>query len=182
VDSSEHLALSVGEPTPGLQDGIERPVLVRVHSECLTGDVLGSLRCDCGNQLEIALAQVAEAGEGVVLYMRSQEGRGIGLANKMKAYHLQQTQGLDTVDANKALGLPVDIRDYGVGAQIMRDLGIRKMRLLTNNPSKYHAMRGYGLEISERVPLQAPPGPEGPAEGPADGPGSAGGGPERRPS
>jgi 3,4-dihydroxy 2-butanone 4-phosphate synthase/GTP cyclohydrolase II len=158
VDSSEHIALSVGEPTPGLQDGLERPVLVRVHSECLTGDVLGSLRCDCGQQLETALAQVADAGEGVVLYMRSQEGRGIGLANKMKAYHLQQTQGLDTVDANKALGLPVDIRDYGVGAQILRDLGVRELRLLTNNPSKYHAMRGYGLKIAERVPLQAPSG------------------------
>jgi 3,4-dihydroxy 2-butanone 4-phosphate synthase/GTP cyclohydrolase II len=159
VDGREHIAMSVGDPTPGLQDGLDRAVLVRVHSECLTGDVLGSLRCDCGTQLEIALAQVADAGEGVVLYMRQQEGRGIGLANKLKAYHLQQTQGLDTVDANKALGLPVDIRDYGVGAQILRDLGIRDMRLLTNNPSKYHAMRGYGLKISERVPLQAPADP-----------------------
>jgi 3,4-dihydroxy 2-butanone 4-phosphate synthase/GTP cyclohydrolase II len=210
VDGSEHIALSVGEPTPGLQDGIERPVLVRVHSECLTGDVLGSLRCDCGSQLEIAMAQVVEAGEGVVLYMRSQEGRGIGLANKMKAYHLQQTKGLDTVDANKALGLPVDIRDYGVGAQILRDLGIREMRLLTNNPSKYHAMRGYGLKITERVPLQAKAGrhneaylrvkrdklghvldlegetppPEGPGTGagPTPGTGAAGGGREPRPS
>ncbi len=157
VDGSEHLALSVGELAPGLQDGLPRPVLVRVHSECLTGDVLGSLRCDCGSQLGAALAQVAAAREGVVLYMRQQEGRGIGLANKMKAYHLQQTQGLDTVEANKALGLPVDIRDYGVGAQILRDLGVRQMRLLTNNPSKYHAMRGYGLQITERVPLQVAP-------------------------
>jgi 3,4-dihydroxy 2-butanone 4-phosphate synthase/GTP cyclohydrolase II len=154
VDQSEHIALTVGEPAPGLQDGLNRPVLVRVHSECLTGDVLGSLRCDCGSQLAAAMERVAAEGEGVVLYMRQQEGRGIGLANKMKAYHLQQTQGLDTVDANKALGLPADIRDYGVGAQILRDLGVREMRLLTNNPSKYHAMRGYGLQITERVPLQ----------------------------
>jgi 3,4-dihydroxy 2-butanone 4-phosphate synthase / GTP cyclohydrolase II len=156
VDSSEHVALTLGEPAPGLQDGLDRPVLVRVHSECLTGDVLGSLRCDCGSQLAAAMERVAAEREGVVLYMRQQEGRGIGLANKMKAYHLQQTQGLDTVDANKALGLPADIRDYGVGAQILRDLGVRRMRLLTNNPSKYHAMRGYGLQITERVPLQMP--------------------------
>jgi 3,4-dihydroxy 2-butanone 4-phosphate synthase/GTP cyclohydrolase II len=154
IDGSEHVALSVGEPTPGLQDGLPRPVLVRVHSECLTGDVLGSLRCDCGGQLQAALRRVAEEGEGVVLYMRQQEGRGIGLANKMKAYHLQQTQGLDTVQANQALGLPVDVRDYGVGAQILRDLGVRQMRLLTNNPSKYLALSGYGLQITERVPLQ----------------------------
>ncbi|MGQ0552373.1 MAG: bifunctional 3,4-dihydroxy-2-butanone-4-phosphate synthase/GTP cyclohydrolase II [Planctomycetota bacterium] len=157
VDGSEHLALSVGELHPGLQDGLDQPVLVRVHSECLTGDVLGSLRCDCGSQLSAALERVAAEREGVVLYMRQQEGRGIGLANKMKAYHLQQTQGLDTVDANKALGLPVDIRDYGVGAQILRDLGVRRMRLLTNNPSKYHAMGGYGLQITERVPLLVKP-------------------------
>ena len=156
VDQSEHVAMTVGEPAPGLQDGLRRPILVRVHSECLTGDVLGSLRCDCGHQLAAAMERVAAEGEGIVLYMRQQEGRGIGLANKMKAYHLQQTQGLDTVDANKALGLPADIRDYGVGAQILRDLGVREMRLLTNNPSKYHAMRGYGLQITERVPLQAP--------------------------
>jgi 3,4-dihydroxy 2-butanone 4-phosphate synthase/GTP cyclohydrolase II len=156
IDGSEHVALSVGEPVPGLQDGLQRPVLVRVHSECLTGDVLGSLRCDCGGQLEAALRRVAAEREGVVLYMRQQEGRGIGLANKMKAYHLQQTQGLDTVEANKALGLPVDVRDYGVGAQILRDLGVRRMKLLTNNPSKYHALSGYGLQITERVPLQVP--------------------------
>jgi len=156
IDGSEHVALSVGEPVPGLQDGLDRPVLVRVHSECLTGDVLGSLRCDCGGQLEAALRRIAAEREGVVLYMRQQEGRGIGLANKMKAYHLQQTQGLDTVEANKALGLPVDVRDYGVGAQILRDLGVRRMKLLTNNPSKYHALSGYGLRITERVPLQVP--------------------------
>jgi 3,4-dihydroxy 2-butanone 4-phosphate synthase/GTP cyclohydrolase II len=154
VDGSEHIALSKGEPTPGVQDGLPQPVLVRVHSECLTGDVLGSLRCDCGGQLEAALHRISAEGEGIVLYMRQQEGRGIGLANKMKAYHLQQTQGLDTVEANKALGLPVDVRDYGVGAQILRDLGVRRMRLLTNNPSKYHALSGYGLQITERVPLQ----------------------------
>ncbi len=156
IDGSEHVALSVGEPVPGLQDGLDRAVLVRVHSECLTGDVLGSLRCDCGGQLEAALRRIAAEREGVVLYMRQQEGRGIGLANKMKAYHLQQTQGLDTVEANQALGLPVDVRDYGVGAQILRDLGVRRMKLLTNNPSKYHALSGYGLQITERVPLQVP--------------------------
>jgi len=156
MDGSEHVALTVGEPVPALQDGLDRPVLVRVHSECLTGDVLGSLRCDCGGQLQAALRRISDEGEGVVLYMRQQEGRGIGLANKMKAYHLQQTQGLDTVEANKALGLPVDVRDYGVGAQILRDLGVRRMRLLTNNPSKYHALSGYGLQITERVPLQMP--------------------------
>jgi len=150
IDHVDHMAIVKGEIQP------DQPVLVRVHSECLTGDVLGSLRCDCGGQLEAALHRISEAGEGVVLYMRQQEGRGIGLANKMKAYHLQQTQGLDTVEANKALGLPVDVRDYGVGAQILRDLGVRRMRLLTNNPSKYHALSGYGLQITERVPLQVP--------------------------
>jgi len=157
-DHSEHVALSVGAPGPASPLGIEHPVLVRVHSECLTGDVLGSLRCDCGGQLAAALQQIAAAGEGVLLYMRAQEGRGVGLANKLKAYHLQQTQGLDTVEANRALGLPVDVRDYGVGAQILRDLGIRQLRLLTNNPAKYHAMRGYGLQIAARVPLQVPAG------------------------
>jgi 3,4-dihydroxy 2-butanone 4-phosphate synthase/GTP cyclohydrolase II len=157
-DQSEHVALSMGELGPARPEGLERPVLVRVHSECLTGDVLGSLRCDCGQQLNAALSQVAAAGEGVVLYMRAQEGRGIGLANKLKAYHLQQTEGLDTVEANEALGFPADIRDYGVGAQILRDLGVRQLRLLTNNPSKYHAMRGYGLQIAERVALEMTPG------------------------
>jgi len=153
-DGSEHMALTVGNLKPGAREGLDRSVLVRVHSECLTGDALGSLRCDCGEQLDTALSRVQERGEGCVLYMRSQEGRGIGLANKMKAYHLQQTQGLDTVDANKALGLPVDIRDYGVGAQILRDLGVRTLDLLTNNPAKYHALRGYGLEIGSRLPLK----------------------------
>ncbi len=158
-DGSEHVALTVGAPTPGAGHDLEQPVLVRVHSECLTGDILGSLRCDCGTQLHAAMRSVAAAGEGVLLYMRRQEGRGIGLANKLKAYHLQQTQGLDTVEANQALGLPVDVRDYGVGAQVLRDLGVRHLRLLTNNPAKYHAMRGYGLEITERVPIEFPPGP-----------------------
>ena len=157
VDGSEHVALTLGDPAPGRQDGLSQAVLVRVHSECLTGDVLGSLRCDCGTQLAAAMERVTAEGEGIVLYMRQQEGRGIGLANKMKAYHLQQTQGLDTVEANKALGLPVDVRDYGVGAQILRDLGVRSMRLLTNNPSKYHALSGYGLAITERVLLQVRP-------------------------
>ncbi len=157
-DGSEHMALTVGGLEPGAQDGLKQSVLVRVHSECLTGDVLGSLRCDCGEQLDAGLRRIQERGEGCLLYMRAQEGRGIGLANKMKAYHLQQTQGLDTVQANEALGLPVDVRDYGVGAQILRDLGIRTLDLLTNNPAKYHALRGYGLEISSRVPLQMEPG------------------------
>jgi len=157
-DQSEHVVMTQGELDPGNASGIQEPVLVRVHSECLTGDVLGSLRCDCGDQLSAALAQVAAEKKGAVLYMRAQEGRGIGLANKLKAYHLQQTQGLDTVEANEALGLPIDVRDYGVGAQILRDLGIRKLKLLTNNPAKYHAMRGYGLQIAERVPLQMVPG------------------------
>ncbi len=156
-DQSEHVVMSMGGLEPSAVSGLEEPVLVRVHSECLTGDVLGSLRCDCGDQLSAALAQVAAAGRGAVLYMRAQEGRGIGLANKLKAYHLQQTQGMDTVEANQALGLPVDVRDYGVGAQILRDLGLRQLRLLTNNPAKYHAMRGYGLQIAERVPLQMTP-------------------------
>ncbi len=156
-DASEHLAVTRGDLNPSTQDGLDQAILVRVHSECLTGDVFGSLRCDCGSQLQAALRQVHGAGEGVVLYMRQQEGRGIGLANKLKAYHLQQTEGLDTVEANQALGLPVDVRDYGVGAQILRDLGVRRLRLLTNNPAKYHAMKGYGLEISERLPLQMEP-------------------------
>jgi 3,4-dihydroxy 2-butanone 4-phosphate synthase/GTP cyclohydrolase II len=157
-DQSEHVVMTMGALEPGAVTGIQQPVLVRVHSECLTGDVLGSLRCDCGDQLSAALDQVAEAKEGAVLYMRAQEGRGIGLANKLKAYHLQQTEGLDTVEANEALGLPIDVRDYGVGAQILMDLGIRQLKLLTNNPAKYHAMRGYGLQIAERVPLEITPG------------------------
>jgi 3,4-dihydroxy 2-butanone 4-phosphate synthase/GTP cyclohydrolase II len=134
-------------------------VLVRVHSECLTGDVFGSLRCDCGPQLEAALRQVDAAGLGVVVYLRGHEGRGIGIGHKLRAYSLQE-QGLDTLDANLELGLPVDSREYGIGAQILVDLGITTMRLLTNNPAKYGGLEGFGLEIVERVPLQATPNPE----------------------
>lgn len=131
----------------------EEPVLVRVHSSCVTGDLLGSLRCDCGDQLEMALQKIEEAGQGVVLYI-AQEGRGIGLVNKLKAYELQD-EGLDTVEANQALGFKPDLRDYGLGAQVLADLGIKKMRLMTNNPSKVAGLTGYGLEIVEHVPLLA---------------------------
>ena len=149
VTQEEHLALVHGEITE------EEPVLVRVHSQCLTGDVFGSARCDCGEQLELAMEKIVEAGRGVFLYLL-QEGRGIGLINKLKAYELQD-QGHDTVSANEKLGFPPDIRNYGVGCQILRDLGVRKMRLMTNNPSKYVAIDGYGLEIVERVPLEVHP-------------------------
>jgi 3,4-dihydroxy 2-butanone 4-phosphate synthase/GTP cyclohydrolase II len=127
-------------------------VLVRVHSECLTGDVLGSRRCDCGPQLDDALQAIANEGRGVLVYLRGHEGRGIGLGHKLAAYSLQD-EGHDTVDANTLLGLPVDDREYGIGAQILMDLGVRRMRLMTNNPAKYEGLQGYGLEIVQRVPL-----------------------------
>jgi 3,4-dihydroxy 2-butanone 4-phosphate synthase/GTP cyclohydrolase II len=146
VDDRQHIALVIGD----LGDG--ESVLTRVHSECLTGDVFGSLRCDCGDQLDQAMARVAEEGRGVVLYIRGHEGRGIGLLHKLAAYKLQD-EGFDTVDANVNLGLPVDARDYGVGAQILYDLGVRSMRIMTNNPTKRAGIEGYGLSILEQVPL-----------------------------
>lgn len=150
ADGLEHLAVIKGDPASA-----EKPPLVRVHSECFTGDVLHSLRCDCGNQLEQSLKMIEEEGCGVVLYMR-QEGRGIGLANKLHAYKLQQ-QGLDTVQANIELGFAPDLRDYGVGAQILSELGLRRIRLLTNNPCKIVGLQGHGLEIVDRVPIVIPP-------------------------
>ncbi|RPH57730.1 bifunctional 3,4-dihydroxy-2-butanone-4-phosphate synthase/GTP cyclohydrolase II [bacterium] len=149
VTGDENVALVMGEIDP------EEPVLVRVHSQCLTGDIFGSCRCDCGPQLEQALEHIAREGKGLLLYLL-QEGRGIGLMNKLRAYELQE-QGHDTVEANERLGFRPDQRDYGIGAQILRDLGVRKMRLMTNNPSKYIALNGYGLEIVERIPLEVPP-------------------------
>lgn len=150
IDNIDHIALVRGEIGDGEQ------VLVRVHSECLTGDVFGSLRCDCGPQLNAALRMVAAEGRGIVLYVRGHEGRGIGLLHKLRAYELQDA-GRDTVDANLELGLPADARDYGTGAQILADLGVRSMRLLTNNPAKRAGIEGYGLSISETVPLIVEP-------------------------
>ncbi|MGH9267127.1 MAG: GTP cyclohydrolase II, partial [Acidimicrobiales bacterium] len=153
LDDETHLALVKGA-VQGQQN-----VLVRVHSECLTGDVFGSLRCDCGPQLDAALALIAEAGMGVIVYLRGHEGRGIGIANKLRAYKLQE-MGRDTVDANLELGLHVDSREYGIGCQVLVDLGITTMRYMTNNPAKYGGLAGYGIEIVERVPLQIRPNPE----------------------
>ena len=151
IDGQQHVAMVMGD-VDGAKD-----VLVRVHSECLTGDVFHSLRCDCGEQLDRALAQIASEGAGVLLYL-SQEGRGIGLLNKLRAYELQE-QGLDTVDANLALGLPVDSRDYGLGYQILSDLGLTTLRVMTNNPKKLIGLEGYGLEVTEQVPIVAEPNP-----------------------
>jgi 3,4-dihydroxy 2-butanone 4-phosphate synthase/GTP cyclohydrolase II len=150
IDHVDHMAVIKGEINS------DEPVLVRVHSECLTGDAFGSLRCDCGEQLQASLKMIAEEGSGIVLYMR-QEGRGIGLKNKILAYNLQDREGLDTVEANVRLGFAADMRDYGVGTQILVDLGVKRLRMITNNPGKRAGIEGYGLQIVERVPLEIVP-------------------------
>ncbi len=160
IDQSPHLALvrgdDIGRRHPdGTPVAVHDPALVRVHSECLTGDILGSLRCDCGPQLHTALEAVAAAGKGAVVYVR-QEGRGIGLVNKLRAYKLQYEQGMDTVEANLHLGFEADRRDYGIGNQILRDLGLRQLRIMTNNPRKIYGLEGFGLEIAERVSIEIP--------------------------
>jgi 3,4-dihydroxy 2-butanone 4-phosphate synthase / GTP cyclohydrolase II len=153
IDGVEHLAFTQGDLSEG------GPVLTRVHSECLTGDVFGSRRCDCGPQLDAAMKKIADEGRGVVVYLRGHEGRGIGIGHKIRAYSLQD-QGLDTVDANLELGLPVDSREYGIGAQILADLGANELRLMTNNPAKYGGLGGYGLTVVERVAIEIPSTPE----------------------
>lgn len=160
VDTEPHLALTMGGVGVEANGGVpvqDEPVLVRMHSECLTGDALHSAKCDCGPQLQYAMRQVAAAGRGVIVYMR-QEGRGIGLLNKLRAYKLQAEEGLDTVEANQRLGFAPDLRHFGIGAQILHDLGVRQIKLLTNNPRKVVGLDGYGLKIVERVPIQIPPG------------------------
>jgi 3,4-dihydroxy 2-butanone 4-phosphate synthase/GTP cyclohydrolase II len=153
LDDTEHLAFSLGDVSDG------QPVLTRVHSECLTGDVFSSRRCDCGPQLHTAMQLIANEGRGVVVYLRGHEGRGIGIGHKIRAYSLQDG-GLDTVDANTELGLPIDSREYGIGAQILNDLGVKQLKLMTNNPAKYGGIAGYGLEVVERVALRAHTTPE----------------------
>lgn len=161
VDPEPHFALTIGgigRADAGKVPVIDEPVLVRVHSECLTGDIFGSMLCDCGPQLHCAMEQISKAGRGVILYMR-QEGRGIGIVNKLRAYKLQQDENLDTVEANRRLGFPPDLRHYGIGAQILFELGVRRIRLLTNNPKKVVGIDGYGLQIVEQVPIHVSPNP-----------------------
>ena len=153
IDDEHHLAIVKGD-LAGKSD-----VLVRVHSECLTGDVFGSLRCDCGPQLRASLERIEAEGRGVLIYLRGHEGRGIGLGHKIRAYQLQE-EGADTVDANLQQGLPVDSREYGIGAQMLVDLGVTTMRVMTNNPAKYGGLEGFGLDITERIPLQLTANPE----------------------
>ncbi|QJY51094.1 bifunctional 3,4-dihydroxy-2-butanone-4-phosphate synthase/GTP cyclohydrolase II [Pseudonocardia broussonetiae] len=162
ADDCEHVALVLGEVNQaGAEPGSAEsaPVLVRVHSECLTGDVFASRRCDCGEQLAVAMTRIGEAGRGVVVYLRGHEGRGIGLSHKLRAYNLQDA-GLDTVDANLAQGLPVDSREYGIGAQILRDLGVREIRLMTNNPAKYRGLAGHGVRVATRESIVITPNPD----------------------